>query len=344
MYRTLTEKSRKFCQRSINTLADLQNIVHNLESNSNLRFRGVNEAKYTMLTSLQRNCPPLVNRNQKDYVSTLLQRVKNNQNVIAYFQNKSIAINDISCLALMQHQGLPTPLLDFSTDIKVSLAFAATDVNMGSVNEETDEYVSLYVFDKEFENEVGMPIQKVYKDGMEKAQQLLRGYGQGELNEQIDISILHNIDQFVGWNDIKDIELAYVEYQQIAPGVVTLDGQNLDLSNPNLDKQKGCFMINLYKEEMPLEENWNMRTEKERDFWASCATGVNTLPFCGVQTRKPLICYDIKKDVIKQWSDNNPIQLYDNSQENITIKKILTEIYVSFNADISKQNEQRQNS
>lgn len=73
-------------------------------------------------------------------------------------------------------------------------------------------------------------------------------------------------------------ELALVEYQKLAPNVVTLSGEGLDLTNPNLANQKGCFILNLYDEGMPMEENWNMRTIAHRNEFWQAKSGVQTLP------------------------------------------------------------------
>ena len=332
MYKTLESKKTVFNEFTIHTLEDLNNLVANLGGNPCLRFRGVNESKYTMLTSLQRMCQASL-KEQKEYVSRLLHRLKRDTDVIAFFEKSGIVINDMSCLALMQHQMLPTPLLDFSTDINIALAFAADGVkNAGS--EETDEYVSLYVFDKCYENEIGMSIQQLYSLGMSTARQTLLDYMIKHPSERINASVLYSLDEFVKWNDIKDYELMYVEYQPLAPGVVSLSGQELNLSNPNLDRQKGCFIFNLFDENMPLEKNWNCRTIQERNkFWLGSVSG-STLPFSGVMTKEKITCFDIKKDVIKEWAKINPMDLYDNSMENQNIKQRLLDIKAEVDASV----------
>lgn len=335
MYKTLTEKAKVFNQSTINTEDDLQKSITGLSNSLSLRFRGVCEAKYTMMTSLQRNCPASMSGKQKDYMSVLLQRVKNDTDVFTYFRRKGIAINDMSCLALMQHFGLPTPLLDFSTDIVVALSFAADGINLMSGSEETDQYVSLYVFDKVFEYEVGIPVQQVYMNGMVSGIQMWKNYMMQNPCQQVDAAILYNIDDFVKWNDIKDSELSYVEYQPLAPGVVTLSGQSLNLSNPNLDKQKGCFILNLYDENTPLEGNWNMRTRERRErFWMNRGNSLQTLPFSGVTTREKMACFDIKKEVIEKWAAKNAVPLYDNSKDTQDIKAKLAEIQKKVNEEI----------
>lgn len=328
MYKTIEEKTKAFRHFTVNTDVELETLVNNLKKYESLRFRGVCEAKYTMMTSLQRNCPPQKGR-QKDYMSRLLHNVKNDAEVKTFFQSSGIEINDISCLALMQHLGLPTPLLDFSTDVDIALAFAADGLNMSSGSDETDGYVSLYLFDKVYEYEVGTPVQQVYLNGMVTGIQLWQDHLRQHPASQVDASILYNINEFVKWDDVKAFELTFIEHQTIAPGVVTLAGQSLNLSNPNLNRQKGCFIVNLYDEEMPLEDNWNMRTTEQRNqFWMSRASNFQTLPFSGVATREKMICYDIRKDVIDNWAKKHPVQLYDKSVSGLAqklsdIKKLL---------------------
>ena len=338
MYKSLTEKDSAFKHVTVNSTEELQNLINTLSNKPSLRFRGVCEAKYTMLTSLQRNCPSEMQGKQKEYLERLLHRIKRDSEVLNYFKNKKIAINDISCLALMQHYGLPTPLLDFTTDINVALSFASHDLKTDNIECETDNYASLYFFDKLYEHEVGTPIQQVYMSGMADGFQLLQDHLREKPTEAIDASILKNIDEFIKWDDLKDIELTFIEYQPIAPGVVTLSGQSLNLSNPNLDNQKGCFLLNLYAETMPLEENWNGRTSESRNkFWLNSGPGFIEFPFSGVMTRDKMWCFDIKKDVIKKWAENNPIQIYDNSCKSNEIKRILQNLKTTLDAEIQNK-------
>lgn len=335
MYNSLSDKVNVFNYSIINNEVELQRIISDMENKSGLRFRGVCEAKYTMLTSLQRNCPSEMHEKQKEYMTVLLQRIKNCPDVIAYFNNMGIAINDISCLALMQHYGLPTPLLDFSIDVNIALSFAADGLTIDKKKSEIDKYASLYVFNKEDEYEVGITIQQILENGMARGKQLLHDHLREKSTEYINASILYNINEFIRWNDIKDIELAFIEYQPLAPGVVTLSGQKLDLSNPNLIRQKGCFLLNLYNETMPLEENWNMRTnESMYKYWLNREPGFEVSPFSGVKTRDKICCFDIKKEVLAKWADKNRIQLYDNTTNNITIKEKMQNIKTTLDEEI----------
>lgn len=334
MYKTIADKSKVFKHDIINKLEYLEQLIASIGNKPNLRYRGVSEAKYTMLTSLQRNAPAKMAGRQKNYMSILLYRVKNDADVIAFFKGQNIPINDISCMALMQHLELPTPLLDFSIDINIALSFAEDGVNMASGSEETDDYVSLYVIDLNAEREVAASIQQMYQYGLLSGEQMWKEHLRQHPNQPVDASILFDIDKFIRWDDIKGLELSFVEYQALAPNVVTLSDDGLDLTNPNLANQKGCFILNLYDEGMPMEENWNMRTIVSRNkFWQE-KDGVQTLPFSGIQTNEQIYCYDIKKDVIQQWAVGNKLPLYVKTPANVAIKKRLTEIRAELDREI----------
>ena len=327
MYKTLSEKTDIFDQVIINTLNDLEDIINTYDNNPDLRFRGVSESKYTMLSSLQRACTTMKKCCQIDYIMTLLNCVKNSPDVISFFDKMGIAINDISCLSLMQHYGLPTPFIDFSTNIKIALLFAADEKNKKICDHETDEYASVYYFDIKKEIELGSPLQKMYSNGMKNGIHQHQDYMRQYPSDVVDISLLYNINELVKWEDIKDLELAFIEYQSLAPCVNMLSGQTLDISNPNLNQQKGCFVLNFYDSSMPLEDNWNGRSRKKRnEYWLHNSVDIKPFQFKGVMTIDKINCIDIKKKVLYQWALVNQNKLYDESQISLSTKKVLNDI------------------
>ena len=318
MYKTLEEKAQVFNQKTIKSIKELNSLIKEKGKNPKLRFRGVSKSEYCMLTSLQRKCIDL-NNSQKEYFSKILKEVKELPELDSFFKKKGIHPNDISYMALMQHYGLPTPFLDFSTDINIALSFAAENVSLTPVNKETDDYVSLYVIDIDGEEELKNSLQILLNNDMETGVKYAT-----TLAPSIDVSLLHEIDKFVTWDDMKNIELLFIEYQLIAPSVVTLSDEALDLSNPNLCKQKGCFILNLYDENTPLEKNWNMRLPQSiNKYWENF--NCQNLPFRGFHTKRKIRCYDISKKAIKEWANRNKKEsLYDISEESVIIKEKLS--------------------
>ncbi len=222
----------------------------------------------------------------------------------------------------MQHYGLPTPLLDFSTDIRIALAFAAHEMKTSSGHKDIDNYASLYAFDTNVEYDVGEPIQQMMIIDEYKGERYKSQHSESTLND----SLLQDIDKFSQWDDLAEMELVFIEYQQNAPGFVTLSGQKLNLSNPNLDMQKGCFLLNLYAAEIPLEENWNMRTKESRDqFWSNPNSGTK-FNCKGVHTKEKITCFDIKKDILSDWARINTVPLFNKNPEIQCIENQLLKI------------------
>lgn len=328
-YKTFLEKERFFQEERVDSIAELNKLISELGGDTSLRFRGVKEAKYTMLSSLQRN------GRGRDFFATLLMAVKDDQRIQKYSKDQSIDINDMSCMSLMQHYGLPTPLLDFTTDINVALGFAATDVSQDAKNDwETEKYVSLYYFSLYKESEMQNNLQSVLNNDMENGLAYACEYKNTE--GDIDTHILDKIDDFITWEDLSVIEMIFVENPTWAERVRTKKGEELETNNLNLSKQKGCFVLNNYRiEEMPLEENWYKRTSECRNnYHQNTDNDIDTpYPFSGIMTNRKIHCVDIKKDVIIQWTNENPMELYDKSTISEEIGNVLQKIKESVDND-----------
>jgi len=161
IYTSLEEKEGNYNPNSwrvIDSKDELDSVIETFKdlrsSNGHILFRGICEAKYKLYTSLQRDCfSKNLNSNkvtQRDIVIKLLQEGRNNSskfNVLPeYFAKMGIPLNDWILLALLQHYGAPSPLLDFTKDFIPALYFMCLGMNTYYSNNEIDHYFSIVYF------------------------------------------------------------------------------------------------------------------------------------------------------------------------------------------------------
>lgn len=327
-YKTIQEKKVFFQYERIDTLENLQKAIDYLSSKKGCRFRGVNEAKYKMTTSLQRECNKYKIESSV-FFESLLKIVRQNSNVQQFFKRKNIIINDISCLSLMQHYALPTPFIDFTVDVCTAVSFALDGLSIVESECDIENYASLIYFDLDEERELCETImQNVFSDGLD-SKAMLQEYTKMQYQSYLDCSDVEKIDRYTKWSGMKDIDFIFIEYDKKAITVRTLCGEILNIANPNQEKQSGCFFVSNDKKNIPLENNWNRRTDVWRNnFWTK--ENKNKLPYSGIYTKNNLHCIDIKKSVLSEWGKMNRYELYDNSEESNIIRNTLCQLYDDF--------------
>lgn len=257
-YLCLKEKEDVYNCTIIDTEQDFSNIFQNIIDNqSNYVFRSVNEAKFKLYSSAQRQWiwNDLSNKysSYKDYINSFIVNVQSHQRVVSFFQNNHIPLNDFVILALLQHYSQPSPLVDFTYNPLLSLFFAFDNVKPGTTGNEIDNYVSLYRL--KHTQPCFCSIQNVNVHGANTLSDALRN-----LNiplAQIDTSkVLFDI-QNLTYNEYADIGIILIHGDKMGITNIQIPALGFtctyNITNPNLRNQEGLFVLNT-TEDIPLED------------------------------------------------------------------------------------------
>jgi hypothetical protein len=148
-YQNELEKFEKFEIINIKSLTDLDE-VKKIYTNGNFVFRGMNNWKYKMYTSFQReiifdklkyaSVTSLYKSNFMDLLSkTHVTKIQYEEEELLHkvWFDLHLKVN-----SFMQHYQMPTPMLDFSSDFDISLYFAFWKLDSKEV-----DYVSIVLLD-----------------------------------------------------------------------------------------------------------------------------------------------------------------------------------------------------
>ena len=135
-YETLLQKSIFFTQTNIETEEEFDEIFERYMDSKNILFRGLNEAKYRLYSSLQREwITSKLYENHSSYETFLCTLIKNAKlqegEILSKYLNK-IGIdseNDLAVLSFLQHYGCPTALLNWTYNFPNALFLQSKILN-----------------------------------------------------------------------------------------------------------------------------------------------------------------------------------------------------------------------
>ena len=265
-YKELQDKGDYFDNYAIKTLKDFDTFYSDFAQKEGLIYRGVNEAKFHIYTSAQRFWLTDNLKSQSTFtcfIDVLLNKLKSDNTIIEYLNSTDVAYNDVLGLAMLQHFGAPSTLIDFSLDLNCALFFAFDGMKKGNSYNEIDDYVSIYVVNRKSLEHSFLPnLTEMYAHGMETGTKMIEDLIAEDSKINVDSSLIQNIDKFVCWYDPKNPQGGlssfntpfYIGNPLVEKSFSTFkDNQRLYWSNINLIAQKGCFILNTH-ESQPLEE------------------------------------------------------------------------------------------
>lgn len=261
-YQTLDEKKQFYNRdtwRVVNTTAELKEILEDFTKLKNSKqhalFRGICEAKYKLYTSLQREC---FSNNINVTVDTPRKIIKellrqaydsSNGNILpAYYKQLGIPLNDWLLLAILQHYGAPSPLLDFTKDFYPALYFMCLGMAASYSTNEIDHYFSIVYF--KGVDACGQVIENLPKTGLTLYQALVEKPTEQAEREQVVRNNL-SFEKVMGNRPLELIP-SYKGVTNIRPKNNKWS-VNIPISNLNMVSQEGEFICNI-SHDKPIEE------------------------------------------------------------------------------------------
>ena len=298
-YKTPYDKdSNYYSSEYINTPEELDKCIIALEAvETGLLFRGVNDAKFKMFSSSQRhwlqNTDIVYRIGEHDYyefIQKLAIQLKALKDVQNYVAAQNISNNDMFCLAMLQHFGAPSPMLDFSHSMRKSLFFAVDGLQWDGI--ETggmEDYISLYYIHKNVDW-VSTTCQKVMESGAINLENKIVGFRANNPNVSVNCSEELEKIRNLTFNQFKPGNsphcISFLPLGRPAEGRVNISipslGFNCDyiIINDRLLAQDGMFIMN-NTIDTPLVELMNAKTADKH--------------FCCLNIHKKLVPYIIEK-------------------------------------------------
>lgn len=178
-YETLLQKSIFFTQVNIETKEEFDEVFDRYLTSENILFRGLNEAKYRLYSSLQREwiTSKLYEKHPSygAFLKSVIENAKLQEGGVLskYFDKIRIDTeNDLAVLSFLQHYGCPTPLLDWTYSFPNALFFAIQNLKKPKESWEIEKYFCVYYLEEEFFEKTSM--QKIFDIGLQKQKEDLK--------------------------------------------------------------------------------------------------------------------------------------------------------------------------
>lgn len=264
-YQNLVQKEIFFEQTNIETKDEFDAIYHHYKNiRGNHLFRGMNEAKYRILSSIQRQWlwQKLgdTGKTSKDLVEIIIEKAKSDEILKKHFETIGVDIdNEISILSFLQHYGCPTPLIDWTFNFDNALFFALSEIKPPQEQRRIDNYISVYLIEerhiiegslKELIRTSLQSLSNITKPAMVKRAKEL-GIDENYANQALTDKAVERVALASYAQRFLEERLLSLDYFYTHPFLYfsDLDNFNYNISfalrnNQNVINQKGVFMWN----------------------------------------------------------------------------------------------------
>ncbi len=253
----------------IDTKDELDNLLKHIKdkdqeskSATSFIYRGMTEAKYKIYTSAQRlwltnEMAQWTGKPYLEFIYSLIQTAKDNKLIETVFElyNYNNKERDFPILSLLQHCGVPTPLIDWTYSHDVAFFFGTDGIKKKERpwKSTIDDYFAIYCINKRnYSNEILNLQDSPYKIDSIPSFQSYIGFG----DDQADRS--SNTVFYL--SDFEKKGESTGESQGSPKLCIQSDKPLTSVYNQNILPQKGMFIFNPYAQK-PLEEIFNPSPE-----------------------------------------------------------------------------------
>lgn len=270
-------------------------------------FRGVSDASFKMYSSAQRywfkKGKDLVTngtiKDYKDFLQTLVGRCLECKTAGRYISKYGIHYNEMWMLALMQHYGAPSIMLDFSHDINSGLFFMCDGATRPQGDESLGDYVSLYFIDKKVDW-VNTSIQKINSDGVESIRNNIIPYYGTNLSMY---EVCLNEFELLPFRKYMDDKISFASLEDNIGGAINIDIPELnfhtqyEIINGRLKTQSGLFFAVFSENEPFAELLLKAETPNKIQFGKDGLTNEIPQP---EYARKLIHCWNVNKRILNK--------------------------------------------
>lgn len=270
-YDTFEKKAEQYhTNLIIDNEQNLDEVLQKLSSDPNLIYRGLNNAAFRLYTSAQRHFiwqDDLYKRigggEYHVFVRNAISIVRNNAEVMDYFQHNNIPVNDFLILALLQHYMECSPLLDFAYSLESSLFFAQDGHSPAVGNGSLNDYISLYFTSNQIDW-IQATIQSINKTGAANADRMVEETEKDPRYSVDTTDVIYKMQNLTYEDYIDGIHFLPIAGASIGITDVVMKyvgkSWKYHITNPRLQNQNGLFIFNVSDHE-PLVEQVNNVTK-----------------------------------------------------------------------------------